>query len=495
VAVTAAEGRFRVLCVTPELAPWAKSGGLGDVSSALPLALREIGFDARILVPAYSALRAACRAAQPVCHETRFPGQFEPARLLTADLPGAAPLILVDCPPYYERAGGPYQDTEGRDWPDNHLRFGLLSRVAALLGSAEAPLEWMPDVVHCHDWPAGLAPAYLHFASAARSATLMTIHNAAFQGIFPAATLAALGLPARAYSVEGVEYYGNLSFLKAGIHYADWISTVSPTYAREIQTPELGCGMDGLLRHRRARLSGILNGIDTARWNPATDPALPERYDAGRLARKRANKLALQKRFGIETGANLPLLGVVSRLVHQKGLDLLAEIVPRLVEHPAQLVVLGTGEPEIERTWRALAQSHPRQLALVIGYDEALAHFIEAAADIFIMPSRFEPCGLNQLYSMRYGTPPVVRATGGLADTVVDCNPTSLADGTATGFIFHKPAPADLWAAIERALTALKDAAAWRAIQLNGMRRDFSWQASAQRYAELYRAMVASPRR
>jgi starch synthase len=455
------------------------------------VALRAIGVDARILVPAYPGLRAACKGARPVADDLHFDGELAPARLLSAELPGMAPLFIIDCPACYERPGGAYQDEEGRDWPDNHLRFGLLSRVAALLGSADTPLGWMPDVVHCHDWPAGLAPAYLSFARAPRSASLMTIHNAAFQGIFPAATLSALGLPPQAFSSEGVEYYGNLSFLKAGIYYADRISTVSPTYAREIQTPEVGCGMDGLLRHRSRQLSGILNGIDAAVWDPATDPALPQRYDAVHLARKRANKLALQERFGIEANGNIPLLGVVSRLVQQKGLDLLAQIVPRLAAHPVQFIVLGAGEPELERAWRALAERYPRQLVVVIGYDEALAHLIEAAADIFIMPSRFEPCGLNQLYSMRYGTPPVVRATGGLADTVTDCNARTLADGTATGFVFHEPAAAALLAAIDRALAARNDPATWRALQVNGMRRDFSWQASAQCYAELYVAIGA----
>jgi len=481
----------RVLCVTPELAPWAKSGGLGDVSAALPVALRASGVDARLLVPAYPGLRAACKGARPVAADLHFDGDFAPARLLFAELPATAPLFLIDCPPCYERPGGVYQDGQGRDWPDNHLRFGLLSRIAALLGSADTPLDWMPDVVQCHDWPAGLAPAYLNFARPPRSASLMTIHNAAFQGIFPPATLSALGLPPQAFSSEGVEYYGNLSFLKAGIHYADRISTVSPTYAREIQTPELGCGMDGLLRHRSPHLSGILNGIDTTVWDPATDPLLAQRYDAAHLTRKRANKLALQARFGFEVYEEIPLLGVVSRVVQQKGLDLLAQIVPRLAAHPVQLVVLGAGEPELERVWRALAEEYRRQVAVTIGYDEALAHVVEAAADIFVMPSRFEPCGLNQLYSMRYGTPPVVRATGGLADTVTDCNAHTLADGTATGFVFHEPTGAALYGAIDWALAARNDSAAWRALQLNGMRKDFSWQAPARRYAELYYALIA----
>jgi starch synthase len=481
----------RVLCVTPELAPWAKSGGLGDVSAALPAALRALGVDVRTLVPAYPALRAACTRLLPLTTELRFEGIFAPARIFSADSPGSAPLFLIDCPAHYERGGGPYQDERGRDWPDNHLRFGLLSRVAALLGSADTPLDWMPDIVHCHDWPAGLAPAYLSFIPASRSATLMTIHNAAFQGIFPAATLPALGLPARSFSIDGVEFYGKLSFLKAGIHYADGLSTVSPTYAHEIQTPELGCGLDGVLRHRSRHLTGILNGIDDAAWNPATDPYLAQRYDAARLERKRDNKFALQRRFGIDVDESVPLLGVVSRLVRQKGLDLLARIAPRLAAHPAQIIVLGTGEPEIEAAWRALAVDLPRRIVAAIGFDESLAHLIEAAADMFIMPSRFEPCGLNQFYSMRYGTPPVVRATGGLADTVTDCNAGSLADGTATGFVFHEPTEAALHEAIERGFAARAHPATWRALQLHGMRRDFSWRTSAALYADLFRTLIS----
>lgn len=481
---------LRVLYVTPELAPWAKSGGLGDVSAALPMALRALGVDVRTLVPGYPGVRSACAGASTAA-DLRFDGELAPARLLACNPPDAASLYIIDCPPYYDRPGNAYQDAAGSDWPDNWLRFGLLSRVAALLGSASTPLDWVPDIVHCQDWPAGLAPAYLSFAPAPRSATLMTIHNAAFQGIFPAVALPALGVPREAYASGGIEYYGKLSFLKAGIHYADALTTVSPTYAREIQTPELGCGMDGLLRHRKTRLAGIVNGIDASAWNPATDAELPRRYDAASLELKSANRPSLQRRVGLEVDDAIPLLAIVSRLVHQKGLDLLVEIVPRLMAHPAQLVVLGTGEPQLERALRALAERFPRRVAVVIGYDESLAHLIKAAADIFLMPSRFEPCGLSQLYSMRYGTPPVVHATGGLIDTVTDCSERTLADGTATGFVFLEPTAAALLAAIERALAARRDTATWRKLQMNSMRRDFSWRASAQRYLDLFHTLAA----
>jgi len=480
----------RVLFVTPELAPWVKSGGLGDVSAALPAALRAIGIDVRVLVPAYPPLRAVCADAKPVTATLRAGGAFAPAKLLAAQ-PGAVPLILVECAAYFNRKGGAYQDSHGKDWPDNALRFGLLSRVAALLGTAQSPLDWRPDVVHCHDWPAGLAPAYLTHAAGARSATLMTIHNVAFQGTFPAATVGALGLPPQSFSMEGVEFHGQLSFLKGGTVYADRISTVSPTYAREIQTNELGCGLGGLLRHRGRHLTGILNGVDGDVWNPATDPLIAQRYDREHLDRKAPNKIALQKRFGLDADAGIPLLGVVSRLTHQKGLDLLLEIASSVIAYPAQLAVLGSGESGLETAFRELAARFPGRAGCVIGYDEALAHRIEAGADIFLMPSRYEPCGLNQMYSMRYGTVPVVRATGGLADTVTNCNEHTLANGSATGFTFGEPTGTELLAAIGRALEAWSDQAGWSRLQKNGMTRDFGWQASARRYVGLYETLAA----
>jgi starch synthase len=480
---------LRVLFVTPELAPWVKSGGLGDVSASLPAALRAIGVDARTLVPAYPALRAACRRAAPLTGTLRLGAAFAPARLLAAQA-GTVPVILLDCEACYDREGSAYQDSRGRDWEDNHLRFGLLSRAAALLGGDGTPLDWCPHVVHCNDWPAGLAPAYLRFSEAARSATLMTLHNVAFQGLFPAAAVGALGLPAQSFSTEGVEFHGQLSFLKGGIVYADRISTVSPNYAREIQTDELGCGLGGLLRHRGGEVTGILNGIDSEAWNPATDPLIAQRYDRGHLGRKAPNKTALQKRFGLDAAADIPLLGVVSRLTHQKGLDLLAQIAARVVKRPAQIAVLGSGERGAEAVFRRLAETFPRRIGCEITYDERLAHLIEAGADLFVMPSRFEPCGLNQMYSMRYGTPPVVRATGGLADTVTDCNEHTLADGSATGFTFGEPTAPALLAAIERALEAWSDKAAWRRLQENGMARDFGWGASARGYLELFDALV-----
>jgi len=475
----------RILFVTSECAPLVKTGGLGDVSAALPAALKLLGADVRILLPAYRAVLAQL----PDCREiARLPAAAElpPARLLQSATPSQVPLYALDCPQLYDRDGGPYQDAAGSDWADNALRFGLLSRVAALLGSAASPLEWQPDVIHCNDWQTGLAPIYLRYASGARAATLQAIHNLAYQGIFEPQLVAALGLPAQSFTPDGAEYYGKLSFLKSGLQCADAISTVSPTYALEVQSEALGFGLQGLLAARRDRLYGILNGIDTRLWNPATDPAIAERYDADRIDAKGVNKSALQLRLGLAPAPAVPLFAVVSRLATQKGLDWLLEIAPQVLALPAQLAVLGSGEPQLERGFRALARSHPGQVSTTIGFDEALAHLIEAGADAFLMPSRFEPCGMNQMYSQRYGTPPIARATGGLADTVIDCNPVTLADGSASGFLFREASAQALLATVHRAVAAWRDQASWRVLQRNGMARDFGWEASAKHYAAIY---------
>ena len=478
---------MKVLFATSEMAPWVKTGGLGDVAGALPGALRALGHDIRVLVPAYPALSKAFPDAEEIARP-RWPGGLLPSPgLKQATAPDGTPLLLVDYPHYYDRPGNPYLGPEGRDWFDNHLRFGLLSRVAAWLGAQSSTLDWQPDIVHCHDWQTGLAAAYLHYLPGRRAKSLFTLHNLAFQGLFDHASLLELGLPDAAWSIDGVEYYGYLSFLKAGLQHADAITTVSPGYAREIQTDEEGMGMAGLLRHRAQDLSGILNGIDTREWNPATDRHLHQTYSSSRLERKAANKAALQQELGLEQRDDLPLLAVVSRLTEQKGLDLLLEVAPQLLKLPAQLVVLGSGAHELEHAWKALAHKHKAQCAVVIGFDEALAHRIEAGADIFLMPSRFEPCGLNQMYSLRYGTPPLVRATGGLADTVIDA--ADVRHGN--GFVFG-PATADaLLQAVQRASAAWHDPVLWRKLQRRGMARDSSWQESAGHYAELYQKLLS----
>ena len=467
-----------------------KTGGLGDVSLALPAALEALGLDMRVLVPAYRPVLAAAtnrRTIATIAAQHHFPA----ARVLEAPLPSGVPAWLVDCPALYDRDGGPYQDpVTGADWPDNALRFGLLSRIAALLAGAASPLAWRPDVLHCNDWQTALAPAFVRFAASPRPATLICVHNLSFQGLFPAETAAQVGLPPERFTIEGAEFHGRLSFLKAGIAYADRIATVSPTYAREIQRAPLGFGLEGLLAARADSLHGILNGIDVETWNPATDPLIPQRYDAARLDAKRGNKRALQGRMGLAADPEAPLFGFVGRLTGQKGVDLVAEVAPRLVELPAQLALLGTGERALEDALRSLGTAHPGRIAIAIGFDESLAHLVEAGADAFLMPSRFEPCGLNQMYSQRYGTPPIARATGGLCDSIGDCTPATLAEGTATGFLFVEPTADALAEATERAVAAYRDPPTWRALQRHGMARDFSWHASAQAYAALYRSIV-----
>ena len=477
---------MKVLFVTPELAPWMKSGGLGEISWSLPASLLEAGVNVRILVPAYTPLLAAFPKAQPVAEFAPAGGELPACRLLEATADSGVPLLLLDCPAFFRRDGSAYLDIHGNDFADNHLRFGLLSRVAALLGSEASPLAWRPDVLHCNDWPCGLAPAYLHFMSGVKAATVMSIHNLAFQGIFPADTLAPLGLPPEAYAMDGVEFWGKLSFMKAGLHYANRITTVSPRYAEEIQTEAFGYGFAGLLRWRRDDLRGILNGIDTKVWNPASDPYLPRHYEFAHLKGKEACKAMLRQRFGLTAEASSPLLGAVCRITQQKGLDLLLEIGDEIAMMPAQFVLLGTGDKGLEAALSSLADRHPGQFSVRIGFDDGLAHLVEAGADMFLMPSRFEPCGLNQMYSLRYGTPPIVRDTGGLADTVIDCNEATLAEGTANGFVFGDATSEALLQTIRRAVSAWHDKALWHRLQRNGMVLDFSWSNAADAYIATY---------
>lgn len=482
---------LRILFAVSECAPLVKTGGLADVAGALPAALRAAGVEVTLLIPGYRPVLDAIRRTHSI-REIAAPGAIGTARLLEATLADDTTALILDRPDFYLRPGGPYQDPAGRDWPDNALRFGLLSYAAALLGAAHDPLGSGLDVVHVNDWQAALAPAYLRWGLGPGAATVLTVHNLAYQGIFPPDVLAAVGLPAASFAMNGVEYYGNLSFLKAGLYYADRITTVSPTYAREIQSEALGFGMQGLLAGRAASLEGILNGIDTGVWSPATDPLIHTRYDRDNLDAKAANTRALRERLGLEDRPDLPLLGVVSRLVYQKGLDLVTAITPQVLALPAQIAVVGTGDRELEHALRELALAHPRAVAYVDKVDEALAHQVEAGADAFLMPSRFEPCGLNQMYSQAYGTPPIVHRTGGLADSVIDADAQTMADGTATGFVFDEPTAPALLAAIRRAVQTWHDRRAWRALQRNGMARDFGWRAAARTYADMYRRL---PRR
>ncbi|HSQ81950.1 MAG TPA: glycogen synthase GlgA [Casimicrobiaceae bacterium] len=488
------DAQLRVLFATAECAPLVKTGGLGDVSAALPIALRKRGVDVRVLLPGYrpvlDALRSLAHARVRPCTMLAHAGQ---SRLIEVQLPNGIPLIAIDHPSLYDRPGSPYQDEGRADWPDNPLRFGLLSKAAAMLAGDASPLGWKPDVVHCNDWHAAMCAAYLRSRGSAgsRRPSMLTVHNLAHQGLCGSDWLGRIGLSGEGFTPDGFEFHGRVSFLKAGLQFADAITTVSPTYAREIQTDEGGVGLGGVLRARQAALAGILNGIDVEEWDPARDPLIARRYDRDSLDSKGANAAALRAEFRLENRPAVPLFAVVSRLVGQKGIDLVADIATRLVALPVQLLILGEGESDLERRLVGLATSHPRQIAVRIGFDAALAHRIEAGADAFLMPSRFEPCGMNQMYSQRYGTLPIVRRTGGLADTVVDCTPSSLAEGRATGFAFDEPSAEALYAACERAARVFRhDPAAWRKLQVAAMARDFSWDASASRYQQLYGALT-----
>ncbi|MFN0314142.1 MAG: glycogen synthase GlgA [Burkholderiales bacterium] len=480
--------KLTVLFVTSEVTPLIKTGGLADVSASLPVALMHSGVDIRVLVPGYPSVIEGIKSKGRL---TSFPsiGELPQCQLLAGKLPNGVPALIVDST-LFNRPGGPYHDANGKDWPDNDLRFGLLSYLGAVLSSSASPISWRPKVVHCNDWQAGLTPAYLQYIPGQKASTMMTIHNLAYQGIFPPVAVSRLGLPPSCFQPDGVEYYGNMSFLKAGLQYAGRITTVSPAYAKEIQEEELGFGMQGLLRHRSHLITGILNGIDTDAWDPEGDPYIERYFNAARLPAKMDNKRALQKRMGLAPEDEMPIIGMISRLTYQKGTDVFLSAAEELAESPAQLAILGSGDTGMQDALQDLARAHPGRIAVQIGYDEGLSHQIEAGADLFLMPSRFEPCGLNQMYSQRYGTVPIVNATGGLKDSVVDVMPETISDKTATGFFFNGVTREAVIAATKRALTTYKNKKVWRQIQKAGMVKDFSWEASAARYIELYRQLA-----
>jgi starch synthase len=485
---------MKILFATPECTPWVKTGGLGDVSGALPTALAALGHDVRVLLPAYRGLRVSGEVGDAV--DLPATGPWPAAQLLPVKADNGVTLLLLAAPSLYQRPGGPYVDASGADHQDNVVRFGFLGRIAALLGTPASPLgPWMADIVHANDWPCGLAPLYLRQARemAPRqpmAASVMTIHNIAFQGMFAMDKADLLDIPGVWRGMEGVEFWGQLSMLKAGLQFSDAITTVSPTYAREIQTPAFGAGLDGVLRARSAHLSGILNGIDTVAWSPAADPLLLHRYDAGDLAAKARNKAGLQAQLGLAAAPQAPLFGVVSRLTSQKGIDLVLQNLGAVLAGGGQLVVLGQGEAGLQAALRDAAARAPRQVHVTLGFDEQLAHRIEAGADCFLMPSRFEPCGLNQMYSQAYGTPPLVNATGGLADSVVDADAVPQ---RGTGFVMRTADAAGFAEALARMRKAWQEPARWRRVQANGMARPFGWEASAARYLEVYgQAMAAA---
>lgn len=484
---------MRVLFAASEVFPLAKTGGLADVCGSLPRALQKLGHEVVIVLPAYPQARDRLAAREPVVPLADLPGVELPGvELIPGRLPDGGPrVLLVDAPHWFERPGGPYGDAAGRDWPDNAERFHGFARALEAIALNRTGLDWRPDLVHCHDWQTGLVPALLSL-EANRPATVFTVHNQCYLGRFGRTQFDALGLPAAWWHPEALEFYGDFSFLKAGLVFADQLTTVSPTYARELQRPEYGCGLDGLLRRRAGDFTGILNGIDTEVWNPATDPLLAQRYEAADVdAGKRANKAAVQAELGLPAAAE-PLLVLVSRLVEQKGIDLIVELMARWRDRPLQWALLGSGEPRWEAQLRALAAAVPEQVAVRIGYDEGLAHRLEAAGDFFLMPSRFEPCGLNQMYSQRYGTIPVVHRTGGLADSVVDV--FAAGDGIGTGLVFTPPEVDALAAALERGLALQRNPAAWTALRRSAMAVDVSWRRSAQSYVEVYGRALAARR-
>lgn len=482
---------LRVLHVAAELYPWVKTGGLGDVLAALPPALQAQGIDARLCLPGFPALLDAFRLSDAVRLVTPF--AYERVRVALATLPGSKiTAYLVDHPAFYDRPGGPYGGSDGRDWPDNHRRFALLGWIAAALGAGADP-NWRPDILHAHDWHAGLAPTYLKAGGlpgngAAKS--VFTVHNLAYRGWFPAGIFPELSLPGGFYQIDGVEFYGGLSFLKAGLFYADRLTTVSPTYAREIQTPEFGEGFDGLLRGRADALTGILNGVDPAVWDPAHDPALPAPYDVDTAETgKAAAKAELRRRLHLFESA-APVFGVVSRLTAQKGLDLLLGALPGLTAGGGQLALLGAGDRDLEGGFSYAAQTQRGTVGVEIGYDETLARLVIAGSDCIVLPSRFEPCGLTQLYALRYGALPLVRRTGGLADTVVEATPEHVREQAATGFAFDAPTVDALVVTLDQAFACHRDHATWRQMMRQAMTRDFSWAQSARQYAALYRELT-----
>lgn len=487
---------LRLLLVSPEAVPFAKTGGLADVAGALPREFARLGHEVKLVIPRYGAIDGAVHGFKEWMRLTvsTFSGPIT-AIIEEASLPGtAASVLAVRHDPYFGR-DGLYQQA-GVDYPDNLERFAFFCRaVMEVLRALRQISGWIPDLIHAHDWQTALCPVYLRTLSAApvglkRPGSLFTVHNLGYQGIFPASDYPKCGLGPELFTSQTLEFHGSVNLMKGGLALADFLSTVSPTYSREIQTAELGFGLDGVVAERKDRLAGVVNGIDVEVWNPATDSYLPARYSAANLSNKSACKIALQREMKLPT-AEVPLLGVVSRLVSQKGLDLLADVVPELMALEVQLVLLGAGDPSYETRFRSLQARYPKKVGLRVGFDEGLAHRIEAGADMFLMPSRYEPCGLNQLYSLRYGTVPIVRRTGGLADTVVPYSPLAVKERRATGFIFGEATSEALLNTVLLALRVYRDPEEWRSLVLAGMRTDVSWARSARAYEQLYRRVLA----
>lgn len=474
---------MKILYCASEAVPFAKTGGLADVAGALPLALAAQGCEVRLVLPRYrqislDGLRRAGAVSAMVGGEAVSGTIFETA------LNGSVSVWLVDQPRWFDRPG--LYGESGSDYPDNLARFTFFCRAAVAWLDRQA---WQPDVLHCNDWQTALIPVIVTAEERHRVSTMLTIHNLAYQGLFPSEQYPVTGLPQSLFTPRGLEFWHQVNVLKGGLVFAGLLNTVSETYAREIQTEEFGAGLDGVLRDRRDDLFGILNGVDYSAWDPSTDPLLPAAYTADDPSGKRTCKAHLQRAFNLPPEEDTPLVGMVTRLADQKGLDLVAAIIEDVLRERVQFVLLGTGDPRYHALFESLAGRHPRQVGARLEFDNALAHQIEAGSDLFLMPSRYEPSGLNQLYSLRYGTVPVVRRTGGLSDSIVDLAPRTLADGTANGFVFDEYTPDALRSALRRALQTFRDQATWRRLQLVGMRADFSWARSAKKYLELYRLL------
>lgn len=474
---------LRVLSIASEIYPIIKTGGLADVVGALPIALKSDGVEVRTLVPGYPDVLRVLACVTELSEASSYFGGS--ARLLHGYC-GQLELFVLDAPHLFARPGNPYLSPDGMDWPDNGMRFAALARMAADIGFG-AVSSFLPDIVHAHDWQTALAPAYLNYGHRPRPKTVLTVHNLAFQGRFPRSLLDQLGLPPESFTVDGVEYYGDIGFLKAGLQFADRITTVSPTYALEIQSDEGGMGLGGLLRARSRDLRGILNGIDYEVWDPATDNHIECRFDTSNLERRAGNKIALQRQFGLEQRSDAQLVGVISRLSWQKGLDLLLECIPAMLDEGMQLALLGAGDAGLEERLRSAASAHPSSIGVVIGFDEILAHQIQAGADTLVIPSRFEPCGLTQLCALRYGSVPIVSRVGGLEDTVVD---VTTEVGNANGFKFGPVTSDNFAAALRRANEVFRNKVEWRKLQLNGMSTDVSWGARTHRYIAIYQELL-----
>ena len=490
---------MKVLYACSEIYPLLKTGGLADVSAALPPALQHSGCDVRILLPGFPDILAGIKnldtSSGAVLNLPRGYGPELPtdaaAKIVRAELPNGLACYVLDAPACFDRPGNPYLNPDGQAWADNAQRFALFSWAAACLGQG-LDTRWQPDILHCHDWHTGLAPLYLSLpqgSEGARAASVFTIHNLAYQGLFPAEVFATLGLPDDLFGIDGIEFYHQVSFMKAGLQFADRITTVSPSYAREILTHEQGSGLEGVLRSRSAVLSGILNGVDYLVWNPAHDAVLKQTFDWRSSGRKKNAKTQLQTLMGLQLRPDTLVLGVVSRLTEQKGLHLLAAILEDVVSQGAQLALIGGGDPAIEQAFVQAAKKYPGQVAVRIGYDESLAHSIIAGADVVVVPSRFEPCGLTQLYGLRYGTLPLVRRIGGLADTVLDASPEHLLDGTACGVVFDDFSVDGLRAALQRTQSLYAQPAVWKTVQKRAMQLRFDWRVAAEQYLALYTSL------